>query len=425
VNILVLHGLGEEKSWISSWEDIELMFPRYDRQNSYLVHNCYLELPGCVKTFPFDAIIMMSTFVDWVKRYVEGDQWLKQYDFLKHSLAKKIVFSQDDYWLSEVRDEFYVGMNVDMLLPVCPRSTWMDFYPKYLSKPRNVQQGYTIYLTERITGLISKVKPWAARKWDVIYRASGAPTYPNSLGYMKAEIGEIFKSRLGPNHGLSLNISTSTESFIAGSEWYDFIVDSRAILGSNSGSSVNVRNHDVVAKLKAYKGKNPQASLDDIQASVFEADDINKNYTCISPRNVEAAMLGTLQILVPGEYGGIMKPYQHYVPLLEDGSNIKEVITILRDEASCEAITSACRERFLNTSQLQVKNVIDEVLLFVSKERSRLDNAHLPRKGPFVELKQQYQSELRWSKATYHARQGVSRFRSVLKYLNSLKINKK
>lgn len=415
MNILVLHGLGEEKNWISSWEDIELMFPKYDQKNSYLVHNCYLEIPDCVKTFPFDAIIMMSTFLDWVKRYKQGDKWLRQYDFLMESNAKKIVFSQDDYWLSEVRDAFYTKINVDMLFPVCPPATWPELYPTFFSKPRNAKLGYTIYLTEKMTTLVSKAKPWNERNWDVIYRASGTPTYPNRLGYVKATIGETFKSALSAGHGLKLNISTSKGSFISGTEWYDFIADSKAILGSNSGSSVNIRNHDVVAKLTALKNKKPEASVDEIEASVLEAGDINKNYTGISPRNVEAAMLGTLQILVPGEYGGIMKPYEHYVPLIEDGSNVNEVLTILSDETRCQNITRACREAFLGASDLYASNVINDVLLFVSKQRKEDENGNTNTSPDFLKLKKRYDFDLRWSKAKFHAKKGALRIKDLLK----------
>jgi len=398
MNILVLHGMGEEKNWISSWEDIELMFPKYDKVNNYIIHNCYLTLPESIKSFDFDGVIMMSTFMDWVKRYQTGDAWLKQYEFLKKSKAIKVVFSQDDYWLSEVRDQFYTSFGINLLFPVCPPSTWTELYPNYMAGAGKATLGYTIYLTEQMTNLSALSIPWEKRSMDVVYRASGTPTYPNKLGYVKATIGETFKASLGTQHQLKLDISTSKESFISGNDWYAFIANSRAILGSNSGSSVNIRNHQIVAKLNQYKASSPLASVDEIERNVLDANDVNKNYTGISPRNIEAAMLGTLQILVPGEYGGILEPYIHYIPLKEDASNIEEIVAILKDKERCLQITTACKEAFLNTKNLYAENVIAGVLDFIKTNTTVVNEANPLR---FRSLQSTYNSELGMSKLKY------------------------
>ena len=362
MNILVLHGMGEEKNWVSSWEDIELMFPKYDKCNNYLIHNCYLTLPKCIKSYDFDGVIMMSTFIDWVKRYQNGDSWLKQYEFLNKTKAFKVVFSQDDYWLSEVRDLFYTSIGVNLLFPVCPPSTWMELYPNYMSSSGKSILGYTIYLTEQMINLSNLSIPWENREQDIVYRASGIPTFPNKLGYIKANIGESFKLALGLNHNLKLDISTSKESFISGNRWYSFIANSKSILGSNSGSSVNVRNHSIINQLNQFKKVSPFANIHEIEQNVLEERDINKNYTGISPRNIEAAMLGTLQILVPGDYGGILKPYKHYIPMNEDLSNIHEILDILKDKERCLKITTDCRDAVLSTKSLYAENVITDVL---------------------------------------------------------------
>ena len=100
--------MGLKDKWFKGVADIELMFPKYDKHNNYIVHNCFIKIPDFIKKYPFDAIIMMSTFMDKnVGPKIFTNQWLPQIEFLKNSKAKKIVFSQDDYWFSEIRDKFY------------------------------------------------------------------------------------------------------------------------------------------------------------------------------------------------------------------------------------------------------------------------------------------------------------------------------
>jgi hypothetical protein len=43
-------------------------------------------------------------------------------------------------------------------------------------------------------------------------------------------------------------------------------------------------------------------------------------------------MTRTAQILVEGEYNGILMPWRHYIPLKRNFSNLNEVILILEDE---------------------------------------------------------------------------------------------
>ena len=51
----------------------------------------------------------------------------------------------------------------------------------------------------------------------------------------------------------------------------------------------------------------------------------------ISPRCFEAASLGTAMILFPGNYSGILSPFEHYLPLEKDFSNLSEVLLKMKD----------------------------------------------------------------------------------------------
>lgn len=394
--ILILHGMGPPHTWLKGVADVELMFPTYGAGSRYLVHSGRLPLPRDVATFPFSAVIMTSTFMDRVVENGLSGNWIRQYDFLKTSGARKIVFPQDDYWQCEVRDQFYVDWGIDEVYPVCPPQSWPELIPRCLKSGARVAQGYTTYVTPYMRSLSLQSRPWPERDFDVVYRASRTPTAPNRLGMVKSVIGDRFVEALGPNSELKLDIGGGSGAMIVGSAWHDFVGNSRAILGSNSGSSIRLRNAAVARNIVEYQLRHPGAGLEKVEQDAVPQEDRGKSYTAISPRNVEAAMLNTLQILVPGAYSGILQPYEHYIPLDEDCANAGKVVEALKDEAYCRRIIDACRDRILADTELSVECLIRDVL---GRIRTHAGHAEVPGGAAFDAMAERYKSRIRFSEA--------------------------
>ena len=360
LNILVLHGLGPRPKWFTGVSDVELMFPKYGRGAKYFTHNCYASFPKLLKSINFDGIIFMSTFIDYVVAYGCSSRWMRQFNFIRQSGATKIAFAQDDYWFSEVRDEFYTKFQIDRLYSVCPQQSWSELFPKYLKTKGDVKQGFTTYITPETRELTKYQRPWDQRYYDVVYRAKKIPSAPNYFGYVKGVLGELFLSNIDANK-YTTNISTDPNDLIYGEPWKEFVADSRSILGSNSGSSVNLRNYEVEKKLRNYQTNNPNSPWDVVASDVFDKNDINKAYTAISPRNIEAAMLETLQILTPGEYSGILRPDEHFLALDADFKNARSIMKSLQDVNRCKQIVENCRTVILETKELQFETLLFEV----------------------------------------------------------------
>lgn len=394
--ILILHGMGPQHTWLKGVADVELMFPTYGTGSRYLVHSGQLPLPREVTAFPFSGVIMTSTFMDRVVENGLSSKWIRQYDFLKTSPARKIVFPQDDYWQCEVRDQFYVDWGIDEVYPVCPPQSWPELIPLSLKRGVRVEQGYTTYVTPYMRSLSLRSRPWAERHFDVVYRASRTPTAPNRLGMVKSVIGDRFVQALGPNSGLKLDIGGGSGAMIVGPAWHDFVGNSRAILGSNSGSSIRLTNAAVARTIVEYQVRHPKSGIEQVEREAVPQEDRGKSYTAISPRNVEAAMLNTLQILVPGAYSGILQPYEHYLPLDECCANAPQVVAALRDQAYCRRIIDACRERILVDTELNVETLIGDVL---GRIRRHAGHISFPAGAEFDAMAARYESQTRLSKA--------------------------
>ena len=375
LNILLLHGLKNKNSWLSGVADVELMFPKYDLKNNYLVHSGVIKLPKMVQEFHFDAIIMMSTFIDLITNHGLEGHWIEQYSFLKKSESLKIVFSQDDYWFSEIRDKFYCDFNIDILYSVCQPETWHELFPNLIKKNAIIRQGYTTYLTDFTKKLVNFDKTYSDREFDVVYRAKKIPNAPNKLGWIKGEMGSWFLNAVKNKYLIKSDISTDPKSVIYGDDWYKFIGNSKSILGSNSGSSIRLRNKKIDLEIKNYQNKNPKALHGEIESVVVPIQDRNKNYTAISPRNLEAALIGTLQILIPGSYSNFLKPNEHYIPIMEDMRNIDEVIISIGDKENCKKIIENCKKAFLGNKLLDFENLRIEILRFVNENKNNISKA--------------------------------------------------
>ena len=369
--------MGIRKNWLAGVADVELMFSKYDNENNYLVHNCFYKIPSFLKSIEFDAIIIMSTFMDkFIGNFTKEEQvWIDQYEFLKKTRAKKIVFAQDDYWFSDLRDSFYINYNIDLVHLVCPPECWSELVPRFIAKGGNIKQGFTTYFTPYIKSLIKFKKDWKARKFDVVYRSTRHPKVPNKIGELKGIIGDLFLDKI-PRHRIdNMNLDLGNDGkAITGESWYEYVADSRAILGSNSGSSILLRNNDVRKQLLNYKKLNPDKSASEIETAVLPVGDRAKNYTAISPRNLEAAVLGTVQVLVNGSYSDMLMPNRDYIPLNADGSNAGDILDTLDNLEICNRITSNCESSLLNNQKLDGMNIISETINFIKDNKMKSSN---------------------------------------------------
>jgi hypothetical protein len=82
---------------------------------------------------------------------------------------------------------------------------------------------------------------------------------------------------------------------------------------------------------------------------------------------LEAALLGSAQILVDGEYSGIVKPGEHFIAIRPDASNFPEVLDAMADRPLIERMIRRCREAVLSVDALRYKNKARMVLNLIGE----------------------------------------------------------
>jgi hypothetical protein len=95
------------------------------------------------------------------------------------------------------------------------------------------------------------------------------------------------------------------------------------------------------------------------------------SFTAISPRVLEAALLNSAQILVDGEYSGIIKPSEHYIAIREDASNFEEVRSVMSDTGEVIKMISRCRDSILSVDALRYRNKARLILELIGDLSSR------------------------------------------------------
>lgn len=366
IKILLIHSLPPKKFRFKGVEEVELLFKRFYKPESILVHNFFISPTKKIINYDFDAIILTSTFLERISHEKTYKRIIKKYSFLENKKSFKIGLPQDDYWGQSIRDDWY-SRNLDLIVSVFDEKQWPILYPKSIKKQIKIIRGHTTYISSKNFKRLNKT-PYEKRKNDIVYRTVGEPFFPNKYGLVKSLIGKnFFKKHEGD---FKMDISNNPNDLIFGEHWIDFLSNSKAVLGSNSGSSVILRDHVHINEL-INKKKTYNKSLKNFEKNFFNIKDRGHELTDISPRNIEAAKTMTLQVLVQGDYGGILKKDEDYFCLNEDFSNSSDLISLLKNPKSILKITESCFKRIENEKSLHeevlVKIINQNIKLFLNE----------------------------------------------------------
>ena len=367
LNILVLHRLGNPGAAPNFLPGHIFALKTCLPEHNYIYHDTTLPLPRYVRDARFDAIILDVTFlcVRWLPA-LTFDRIKLEYDFVKHSDSVKIAFPQDEYDCHQLLDLWMCDWRVDVVFSVIS-SSWDVFYPQF-HKRGDIKLAYTGYVDEASVDLVSK--PFELRTVDIGYRARKLPPYFGKIGQTKWTIGRDVE-RLGNNAGLHTDIVLGEQGTLFGSAWLDFIRGCKFTLGANSGSSLLDPRGDIQRRVRAFLERHPSATFEEVEAHCFPGLDQQYSFTAISPRVIEAALLSSCQILVEGEYSGIVKPWEHYIPIRPDASDFPQVLDAMRDRRLVDRLISNCRETILSTGHLRYRHHADTVIDLIATHKKR------------------------------------------------------
>lgn len=296
------------------------------------------DLPGEVDFAPFEALVIHYNLV------MSSDVFLSPLARWRISRFQgpKAAFIQDEYRFVDATISVMRTLGIQVLFSCVPADQVELVYPEAkLPQLRRTVTVLTGYVPEEL--LAAPVAPYDDRTIDVAYRGRRLPAWLGRLAQEKVLIAERFQAD-APAYGLSTDISTSEDDRLYGEAWVEFVRSSKATLGVESGASVFDFDGSIERSITGYLSVHPDATFEELHRRFLADVDGRIRLNQISPRCFEAAALGTLMVLYPGDYSGILEPGRHYVPLEKDHSNMVEVANAIQDRSTWERITSQARE---------------------------------------------------------------------------------
>ncbi|WOH68184.1 hypothetical protein [Bradyrhizobium sp. BWA-3-5] len=238
----------------------------------------------------------------------------------------KIAIVQDDYDRTAALHRNIRQYGFHVVFTSIQSEFWPLAYPAIQVPGVVLRQLLTGYAPAR--HVERRIRPLEERSVPVGYRGRQLGAKYGKLGHEKYEIGRRMAElcdRLGQPH----DIRTDDASRIYGEDWFTFIGDCRAMLGSESGCNAFDFDQEIEKRCDEFATRHGRAAEYSDFADFLEPFEKPFNVGQISPRVFECASMKTPMILFRGRYSDAIKPDLHYIPLEKDFSNAQEVLTKL------------------------------------------------------------------------------------------------
>ena len=313
------------------------------------------DIPDDLDLEAFDGLIIHYNIIMSDDEYLSP---LTRWRISRYS-GVKAAFIQDEYRFVDATVSVMRALGIEILFSCVPSDQVDKVYPRSrlpkLAKIANVLTGY-VPDTLRSAAVV----PYESRTIDVGYRGRRLPPWLGELAQDKVVIADQFVADAAAS-GLKLDISCDESDRLYGRAWTDFVGACRAVLGVESGASVFDFDGSIEAAVRNHLAHHPGTPFKELQGLFFADAEGRIRLNQISPRSFEAAALGTLQVLYPGDYSGILQPWRHYVPLARDHSNIAEVVETIRDPVRWGEITARARDEVALNPLYSYQSMVDTV----------------------------------------------------------------
>jgi hypothetical protein len=306
-----------------------------------------------------DLCILHTTFLSHARWSFSFDEYRRRFRWVAKLDCPKVALPQDEYDHAAVVDEWLLELGVTNVYSCFSPGQWETLYPQLLRRA-TFHETLTGFIDEDTAAELSgRIVPHAERGYDIVYRARQVPYWFGSHGQLKHRIAEVVQERAGA-FGLRTDISTRPEDTIYGDGWLDFLMSGRAVIGSESGSSVLDPRGEVQRRISRLLAEQPDLTFDEVDAQMPSGWD-SYSLFAMSPRHLEAVITKTAQVLVEGRYSGVLEAERHYIPLRRDFSNLDEALERLHDVEAVEAMTERAYKDVCLSGRNNLSTLADQV----------------------------------------------------------------
>jgi hypothetical protein len=272
----------------------------------------------------------------------------------------KIAIAQDEFINMEYVVQFLKAVQVSDVLTFSKSEDWATIYSGLDLEQVNFKTVLTGYVDEL---RLKRLAPDNTRSRDIQigYRAWNNPYWLGAHGLQKVIVGQKFADT-ARKRGMKVDINNpESQDFLIGIDWFDFLSRCQTVLGVEGGASVIDRDGAVRERVERFLELHPHATFSETRDACFSKEEGSaKNLRGLSPRHFEAAMTRTCQILLEGDYNGVLEPWKHYIPVKSDYSNVDEVLDIVSDQARTREIAERAYADLIESGRWSYESFVRE-----------------------------------------------------------------
>lgn len=316
---------------------------------------------------PYDCIVFNYCF--WARCLAVPPKFR---DRVASFSGLKIAILQDEYEYFLWHEKTLIALGVNTIVTCVPEAHWRDVFQDEAFRRVTFINALTGYVPDSLLNLPTP-KPLAVREWALGYRSRPVPYTYGRLTQEKLLIGQRMK-QLCAERGVSANIEVTEESRIYGRAWPEFIGNCSAVLGTESGSNFFDFDGSIKPAIEAYLKEHPDADFESVHERFLKGYDDAIHMNQVSPRIFEAIAMRTGLVLFEGNYSGVVRPWDHFIPLKKDFSNVDDVFAALADLPGLEAMIDRAFGDVIASGKYHFRT-------FIAMLDTHIEKASLPGKG--------------------------------------------
>ena len=359
-NILVVYYATEYPLRATIYDHL-YSFRRHSRHRVFYLNIATRKLPPYFKKISFDLIVFHTILLG---RWHRDLFWstVAPIRALANLPATKVALPQDEFLNTDLLVEFVRDYGVQQIYSVAPPSEWPTIYAGIDVGRVQLHRVLTGYLEpetiKRIEQIAAQNPP---RTIDIGYRAYRAEPWLGRFGWRKRQLAEVLSAE-APGWGLQVDISSRPQDTFLSDEWYHFLLRCKYAAGVEGGASLLDRDGSIKHASERYLASNPDAGFEEVEQACFPHVDGNLCLNALAPRHLEACATRTCQLLVEGDYNGILQPGKHYIEIHKDFSNLAEVLDLVRQDRLRDQMVANAYRDIVQSNKYTYQQFVDFVL---------------------------------------------------------------
>lgn len=338
-------------------------FDRYSGQRCVYLNLAVRGVPGWLRRLPVDLVVFHTTFLSVRWNPPDFALLLKRSSPLRLLGRVRAALPQDEYIYTADLGRFIRDFDITHVFSTAGEDQWKRIYPEIDRNRVTFKTILTGYLDPTaVLALDRRSCAAAERTIDIGYRAKHVPYWLGEHGRLKVAIAErVHEAASGT--GLIVDISTRAQDTLLGEAWVEFLLTCKYTIGVEGGASLLDPNGSIRERTEAFVAAHPESTFEEASDACFAETDGAFDLRAISPRHLEACATRTCQILIEGDYNGILKPNKDYIPLNRDFSNLDAVLKMVQRDDLRERIVEHAWQNIVASGRFGYDRFVNDLIV--------------------------------------------------------------